>query len=150
MHGFSLSTATTKGVRRARHERHHGGHDFFKNINDVYGYPAGDSALRHAAACLLAGVRATDVLARVGGEEFTVFQRIKMRWEGLAGPLRPHWKTGGLPVDAVVTGNRQQVLDFGAVHDAIAQMPAADQPHDKSHYEAEPGNDAKSVHAQTG
>lgn len=46
--------------------------DFFKNINDVYGHPAGDSALRHAAACLLAGVRATDVVARVGGEEFMV------------------------------------------------------------------------------
>ncbi len=46
--------------------------DFFKNINDVYGHPAGDSALKHAAACLLAGVRATDVVARVGGEEFMV------------------------------------------------------------------------------
>ena len=46
--------------------------DFFKNINDAYGHPAGDSALRHTAACLLAGVRATDVVARVGGEEFMV------------------------------------------------------------------------------
>ena len=46
--------------------------DFFKSINDVYGHPAGDSALKHAAACLLAGVRATDVVARVGGEEFMV------------------------------------------------------------------------------
>ena len=46
--------------------------DFFKKINDVYGHPAGDSALKHAAACLLGGVRATDVVARVGGEEFMV------------------------------------------------------------------------------
>ncbi len=46
--------------------------DFFKKINDVYGHPAGDSALKHAAACLLSGVRATDVVARVGGEEFMV------------------------------------------------------------------------------
>ena len=46
--------------------------DFFKKINDVYGHPAGDSALQHAAACLLGGVRATDVVARVGGEEFMV------------------------------------------------------------------------------
>jgi diguanylate cyclase (GGDEF)-like protein len=46
--------------------------DYFKNINDVYGHPAGDSALKHAATCLLAGVRATDVVARVGGEEFMV------------------------------------------------------------------------------
>ena len=46
--------------------------DFFKNINDQHGHPAGDSALKHAAACLLGGVRATDVVARVGGEEFMV------------------------------------------------------------------------------
>lgn len=46
--------------------------DFFKKINDVHGHPAGDSTLQHAAACLLGGVRATDVVARVGGEEFMV------------------------------------------------------------------------------
>lgn len=46
--------------------------DFFKNINDVHGHPAGDSALKHVAICLLDGVRATDVVARVGGEEFMV------------------------------------------------------------------------------
>ena len=46
--------------------------DFFKNINDLYGHPAGDSAIKHAAALLLSGVRATDVVARVGGEEFMV------------------------------------------------------------------------------
>ena len=46
--------------------------DFFKNINDMYGHPAGDSAIKHAAALLLSGVRATDVVARVGGEEFMI------------------------------------------------------------------------------
>ncbi len=46
--------------------------DFFKNINDRYGHPAGDSVLKHAAACLLGGVRGTDVVARIGGEEFMV------------------------------------------------------------------------------
>lgn len=46
--------------------------DLFKNINDSYGHPAGDSVLKHAAACLLGGVRNIDVVARVGGEEFVV------------------------------------------------------------------------------
>ena len=46
--------------------------DFFKAINDKYGHPAGDKVLRYTAAWLLGGVRATDVVARVGGEEFIV------------------------------------------------------------------------------
>lgn len=46
--------------------------DFFKSINDLHGHPAGDKVLKHAAALLLAGVRATDTVARVGGEEFIV------------------------------------------------------------------------------
>lgn len=46
--------------------------DFFKSINDQHGHPAGDKVLKHAAALLLAGVRETDTVARVGGEEFIV------------------------------------------------------------------------------
>lgn len=46
--------------------------DYFKMINDVHGHPAGDSALKHAAACLAGNIRVTDVVARVGGEEFMV------------------------------------------------------------------------------
>lgn len=46
--------------------------DYFKRINDVHGHPAGDGVLQHAAALLLGGVRATDVVARIGGEEFMV------------------------------------------------------------------------------
>lgn len=46
--------------------------DYFKKINDLYGHPAGDSVLKHAAACLLGGVRETDLVARIGGEEFLV------------------------------------------------------------------------------
>lgn len=46
--------------------------DFFKRINDEYGHPAGDEVLQQVAAILKAGVRVTDVIGRMGGEEFIV------------------------------------------------------------------------------
>jgi diguanylate cyclase len=46
--------------------------DCFKDINDVYGHPAGDKCLQGIAGRIRAGVRATDFLARYGGEEFVV------------------------------------------------------------------------------
>jgi diguanylate cyclase (GGDEF)-like protein len=44
--------------------------DFFKQINDRHGHAAGDQVLRSFAAAARAGLRADDVLARWGGEEF--------------------------------------------------------------------------------
>ncbi|MBK7002247.1 MAG: GGDEF domain-containing protein [Rhodoferax sp.] len=46
--------------------------DFFKQINDRHGHPAGDEVLRQVSALLSAGVRSTDLVGRMGGEEFIV------------------------------------------------------------------------------
>lgn len=46
--------------------------DFFKKINDTYGHPAGDTVLVAVAGALAHAVRKSDVLARLGGEEFIV------------------------------------------------------------------------------
>jgi diguanylate cyclase (GGDEF)-like protein len=46
--------------------------DDFKTVNDTFGHPAGDEALRLFAATLGATVREMDVAARWGGEEFAL------------------------------------------------------------------------------
>jgi diguanylate cyclase (GGDEF)-like protein len=46
--------------------------DHFKKLNDTYGHPAGDAALRHTAALLHGHLRTADQDARFGGEEFAV------------------------------------------------------------------------------
>jgi diguanylate cyclase (GGDEF)-like protein len=44
--------------------------DHFKNFNDAHGHPRGDDVLRQLAKLLTASLRGSDIVARVGGEEF--------------------------------------------------------------------------------
>ncbi len=46
--------------------------DHFKSVNDRFGHDVGDTALCRTAATLDRGRRASDVVARLGGEEFAV------------------------------------------------------------------------------
>lgn len=46
--------------------------DYFKAINDCYGHSTGDRVLTDVAAVIAKGLRASDHVARVGGEEFIV------------------------------------------------------------------------------
>lgn len=78
--------------------------DHFKAINDRDGHPAGDRALHQLAERLTALVRAADMVARLGGEEFGLLmpdtgeaeslalcERIRARIEGEAYPWAPHF-----------------------------------------------------------
>jgi diguanylate cyclase (GGDEF)-like protein/PAS domain S-box-containing protein len=46
--------------------------DDFKNINDTFGHKGGDAALTAMAELFLSHVRASDIVCRYGGEEFTI------------------------------------------------------------------------------
>ncbi len=46
--------------------------DDFKAINDDYGHPVGDAVLRRTARRAESVLRSTDLLARIGGDEFAV------------------------------------------------------------------------------
>ncbi|MBA4422751.1 MAG: hypothetical protein C0390_06555 [Syntrophus sp. (in: bacteria)] len=60
--------------------------DRFKPINDAFGHEAGDTALQEVAGRLMATVRESDTVARIGGDEFVVIlQSIQDKQE--AAPL---------------------------------------------------------------
>lgn len=46
--------------------------DFFKHVNDTWGHPAGDAVLKNVASVANGTVRNTDLVGRLGGEEFII------------------------------------------------------------------------------
>jgi diguanylate cyclase (GGDEF)-like protein len=81
--------------------------DHFKRVNDTWGHPAGDAVLRHVATLASTTVRSTDLVGRLGGEEFiimlpntsvqaarTLAEKLRQRLE--ASPLQ--WEHLTIPV----------------------------------------------------
>lgn len=46
--------------------------DLFKTVNDTYGHPVGDRVLKTIAELLRRRLRETDIIGRIGGEEFAI------------------------------------------------------------------------------
>ncbi|MGH7057281.1 MAG: putative bifunctional diguanylate cyclase/phosphodiesterase [Acetobacteraceae bacterium] len=60
--------------------------DHFKNVNDSLGHQAGDQLLQEVAARIKANVRESDLVARIGGDEFVLLQA-SVRGPGAAAEL---------------------------------------------------------------
>lgn len=82
--------------------------DNFKSVNDRYGHPEGDKLLRRVAEVLRDTLRATDVIARVGGDEFAIllpFTGTEPAWvvlRKLHNAVRIAMQEGDWPVTASV------------------------------------------------
>lgn len=98
--------------------------DDFKQVNDVYGHQAGDVALTAVARLLETGVRAGDVVARQGGDEFAVLlEAIDMEGataiaERLVVAVRAHFPDLGLSIG---------VAPLSGAHDTVEVVRRADE-----------------------
>lgn len=73
-HSLELSLGEVEQASR-RHTVFYLDLDNFKRINDLAGHQAGDEMLKQIAGVLVSRVRASDVLGRLGGDEFGVLLR---------------------------------------------------------------------------
>lgn len=105
--------------------------DHFKWINDTLGHPAGDDLLAEIGRRLQGAVRAEDLVARIGGDEFTVLledmscvaDAERMAHKVIAAVGKP-LKLQGQPLSVSASIGIAFFPDHG--HDANALLQAAD------------------------
>lgn len=93
--------------------------DRFKEINDTYGHPAGDQALRAVGETIRSEVRQGDLVARVGGDELAVLLPGADEREVMEVAERIRDRLTTLTVSVKTTGNASAILtgipaSFGA------------------------------------
>ncbi|MEV6417806.1 GGDEF domain-containing protein [Kribbella sp. NPDC051718] len=93
--------------------------DKFKEINDTYGHPAGDQALKAVGESVRAEVRQGDLVARVGGDELAVLLPGASETEVLEVAERIRDRLATLTVSVSTTGTQKTIItgvpaSFGA------------------------------------
>jgi len=106
--------------------------DFFKKVNDLHGHAAGDRFLVLFAEVLRGNVRSSDVVARIGGEEFGVLlprataevaletaERIRKAFRRTSAELNMHGVAGTVSI-GITTG----VMPLKSAMDGIGPLLA--------------------------
>jgi len=98
--------------------------DFFKKINDRFGHATGDRALQLFAETASANLRATDIIGRLGGEEFAAVlpasnlaaaavaaERVRSAFEKAAVEIDGHPVKGTVSIGAAAAINPDSDID---------------------------------------
>ena len=81
--------------------------DHFKRVNDQHGHAAGDAVLKGVAQALRSGLRDSDLVGRIGGEEFAIalpFTRLPDAMKRLQQLRQQVAELPGAPVRVTVSG----------------------------------------------
>ena len=96
--------------------------DHFKSINDRFGHAVGDETLKLFASSVVTNVRASDLVARLGGEEFAavisgtleqgvnVAERVRVAFETAGRAMSGHYIGASVSV-GVASGNACEGID---------------------------------------
>ncbi len=87
--------------------------DHFKSINDRFGHQVGDAALKRIAGSIKGALRPTDLVGRIGGEEFAVFLPGATRAKGVEVAERIRILVRSLPLPS--TGGTRLTVSVGGV-----------------------------------
>ena len=103
--------------------------DYFKAVNDRLGHGAGDHVLREVARILRRETRATDTVARVGGDEFVLIMPYMVDLKQLRLIGQRMIAAISNPIDfegqsCQISGSIGVVTSAGYAHDAVEKMIA--------------------------
>jgi diguanylate cyclase (GGDEF)-like protein len=98
--------------------------DHFKSINDRFGHAVGDEVLREFAQVARSNMRGSDLVGRLGGEEFAVIVAEPMQFAArIAERLRASFEIAGITIASQTIGATVSI-GAAASHEPVTDIAA--------------------------